>query len=100
MTSNGRIAAFAIAGLAVTSGVWMQFASADGSGFPLFMFAALVVVGTMFDAGYLARRRKTSGPWQRTTEREVDHQSGQILEVWYDPHSGERRYLPVGQSPD
>ena len=100
MTPNGRVAALVIAGLAAMGGVLVQAASAEGSGFPLFLFAALIVVGTVFDAGHLARKRRTRGNWQLTAEREVDHQSGQILDVWYDPVSGERRYLPTGQRPD
>ena len=100
MTPNGRIAALVIAGLAAMGGVLLQTASAGGGGFPLFVLAALVALGTVFDAGYLAKRRSTRGAWQRTFEREVDHQSGQILEVWYDPVTGERRYVPAGQRPE
>ncbi|MBX9885810.1 MAG: hypothetical protein K2X68_12645 [Novosphingobium sp.] len=100
MTPNGRIAALIVAGLAAIGGVLMQTVSTDGGGFPLFLFAALVALGTVFDAGYLAKRRSARGSWQRTAEREVDHQSGQILEVWYDPVTGERRYVPAGQRPD
>ena len=100
MTANGRIAALVIAGLAALGGVLVQVGSAKGGGIPLFLFAALILIGTVFDAGYLARRRSAQGAWQLTAEREVDHQTGQILEVWYDPVSGERRYLPTGQRPD
>lgn len=100
MTPNGRIAALVIAGLAAAGGVLVQASSAAGGGFPLFLFAALILLGTVFDAGYLARRRGHRGAWTLTAEREVDHQSGQILEVWYDPTSGERRYLPTGERPD
>lgn len=100
MTQNGRIAALVLAGFAAIGGVLVQTSSADGGGFPLFVFAALVVLGTVFDAGYLAKRRSARGAWQLTSEREVDHQSGQILEVWYDPVSGERRYMPAGHRPD
>lgn len=100
MTPNGRVAALVLAGLAAAGGLFIQTADAKGSGFPLFLFAALIVVGTVFDAGHLARKRRTRGNWQLTAEREVDHQSGQILDVWYDPVSGERRYLPTGQRPD
>ncbi len=100
MTPNGRIAALVIAGFAAIGGVLVQTTSPGGSGFPLLLLAALIVLGTVFDAGYLAKRRSARGAWQLTAEREVDHQSGQILEVWYDPTTGERRYLPTGQRPD
>jgi hypothetical protein len=100
VTPNGRIAGLVLAGLAAIGGVLMQAAGKDGGGFPLFVLAALIAVGTVFDAGYLERRRGPRGIWQLTAEREIDHQSGQILEVWYDPISGERRYLPTGERPD
>ncbi len=100
MTPNGRIAALVLAGLAMAGGLFIQIADAKGGGFPLFLFAALIVIGTVFDAGYLARRRGGRGAWQLTAEREIDHQSGQILDVWFDPVSGERRYLPSGERPD
>lgn len=100
MTPNGRIAALVLAGLAAAGGVLVQVGSGAGGGFALFVLAALILLGTVFDAGYLARRRSARGAWQLTAEREVDHQTGQILEVWFDPISGERRYLPSGERPD
>lgn len=100
MTPNGRMAALVVAGLAAAGGLYVQTVDARGGGFPLFLFAALIMIGTVFDAGYLARRRGGQGTWQLTAEREIDHQSGQILEVWFDPVSGERRYLPMGERPD
>lgn len=100
MTPNGRIAALAIAGLAAAGGLFVQTANGKGGGFPLFLFAAMIVIGTVFDAGYRSRRRGGRGAWQLTAEREIDHQSGQILDVWFDPVTGERRYLPSGERPD
>ena len=31
--------------------------------------------------------------WQRTGERFIDPETGQLTEVWYQPVSGERRYV-------
>ncbi|GEN98274.1 hypothetical protein NSE01_01070 [Novosphingobium sediminis] len=100
MTPNGRAVALAIAVLAALGGLFLQASALDGGGFPLLLFAGLILVGTLFDAGYLAKKRHRRGVWQLTSEREVDHQSGQILKVWFDPVSGERRYLPSGERPD
>jgi hypothetical protein len=36
-----------------------------------------------------------AGNWQRTSERFEDPETGQIVEVLYDPTSGERRYAPA-----
>jgi len=100
VTPNGRIAALILSGLAAAGGVAVQARGAQGGGLPLLILAALILLGTLFDAGYLARRRSGRGVWQLTPEREIDHQTGQILAVWYDPVSGERRYLPSGERPD
>ena len=38
------------------------------------------------------------GPgWQRTEERFVDPSTGEKLEVWFDPASGERAYVRARQ---
>lgn len=97
MTSNGRLAALAIAGAMVLGG--MTLTAFEGEGWPLILMAAVVFIGTLFDGGYRGRRRAANGQWQRTGEREVDHQTGEIVEVWYDPVSGERRYERAGQDP-
>lgn len=93
MTRNGRIAALVLAAAMVCGGVALEGSTGGGAG--LFVFAALIVLGTVFDAGYRGRRRSPHGQWQRTGEREVDHETGAIIEVWYDPLTGERRYEPT-----
>jgi hypothetical protein len=35
--------------------------------------------------------------WELTKEKFVDHETGQLLEVWIDPLTGERRYEPAGR---
>lgn len=95
MTRNGRIAALVLAVAMVCGGVVLEGSTGGGAG--LFVFAALIVIGTVFDAGYRRRRGSSHSQWQRTGEREIDHETGAIIEVWYDPLTGERRYEPVGQ---
>ncbi|ODU70760.1 MAG: hypothetical protein ABT11_06665 [Novosphingobium sp. SCN 66-18] len=93
MTRNGRIAALVVAVAMVCGGVALEGSSGGGAG--LFVFAALIVIGTVFDAGYRGRKGSSHGQWQRTGEREIDHETGAIIEVWYDPLTGERCYKPV-----
>ena len=95
MTRNGRIAALVLAAVLAGGGMALEWSSGGGAG--LFVLAALIVLGTVFDAGYRGRRRPLHGQWQRTGEREIDHETGAIIEVWYDPLTGERRYEPVEQ---
>ena len=97
MTRNGRIAALTLAGIAALGGFFLQSTGANGGG--LFVLAALVVIGTVFEVRYRGSKAPAHGQWQATGEREVDHETGTVLEVWYDPVSGERCYVPAGQLP-
>ena len=97
MSRTGRIAALVLAGLAAAGGVLLQLAGSSGGG--LFGLSVLIVIGTVFEVRYRGSKSAARGQWQQTGEREVDHETGTILEVWYDPVSGERRYVPTGQLP-
>ena len=64
--------------------------------FPLGAFVALILVWLVFrSAGY--KRRPLDAPpgkdWNLTDERFVDPQSGELVEVWYRPRTGERAYV-------
>ena len=78
---------------------------------------ALALVGTFFDAGawpavfwtgivvlalaierrrYGAAQSDRPGPgWQQTGERFFDDATGHRVEVWFDPATGERRYVQI-----
>ena len=43
---------------------------------------------------YQARTATQGGDWQKTEERFVDPESGQTMQVFYNPRTGERRYGP------
>jgi membrane protein implicated in regulation of membrane protease activity len=42
---------------------------------------------------------RRSGKWERTGERFVDPATGRVTEVFYNPDTGERDYVEVGQDP-
>lgn len=44
---------------------------------------------------YKARNSEPGGDWQKTDERFVDPESGQTMQVFYNPRTGERRYEPA-----
>jgi hypothetical protein len=56
------------------------------------LFGALVLIGTFFEQRYRARRATGSG-WLNTAERFVDPTSGRLIEVRYNPKTGERAYV-------
>jgi hypothetical protein len=61
------------------------------------VLGAVIVLATLFERWrYQNRNASVDGEWQPTGERFVDPETGQNVEVLYDPQSGERRYRPIG----
>jgi hypothetical protein len=67
-------------------------------GFQLVLLGAIVVLGVALEARRY-RGRVGPGRWQATTERFVDPSTGRLMEVQFDPATGERRYVDVGPGP-
>ena len=58
--------------------------------------ALVALVWLLFRSGGYKRKPLdyTPGPgWTRTDERFIDPSSGETLEVWFHPDSGERQYV-------
>jgi hypothetical protein len=58
--------------------------------------AALVLIWLLFRSGGYKREPLDAPPgrdWTFTGERFVDPKSGELLEVWQQPHTGERAYV-------
>jgi hypothetical protein len=56
----------------------------------------VVLIWFVFRTGGYKRTPLDAPPgpgWQRTDERFIDPSSGEPLEVWFDPESGERAYV-------
>jgi len=74
----------------------------DAGGFALAAMGGLIVASVLLEGRY---RRGSgqgmggSGRWQETGEREIDSETGQPMAVWFDPVSGARCYLPLGERP-
>jgi hypothetical protein len=68
-------------------------------GWQLLGFSLLVLLGTLFERWRYRRvSERADGQWQRTSERFLDPATGQPVEVFFNPHTGERRYV-TGDSP-
>jgi hypothetical protein len=62
------------------------------------VFGGLLTFGTLFERWqYKAAQTPRSARGQPTGERFVDPQSGDLMEVWYDPATGERSYVRIGK---
>ena len=60
----------------------------------------LLILGTLFERWRYTRSDEAGGKrWESTGERFTDPKTGKIVEVMYDPTTGERRYVePKGGS--
>ena len=61
----------------------------------------VVLIWALFRSGGYKRTplERPPGPdWQQSDERFVDPSSGEVLEVWFQPNSGERAYVRAGNS--
>jgi hypothetical protein len=93
MTRNGRILALVIAAAAIAGGLLLFHA---GGGIPLLVLGALILLTVFLEPRYRGALPGPMGPgWQQTSERFRDDESGDWLEVWFDPETGERRYVPI-----
>jgi hypothetical protein len=64
--------------------------------FPLGIFLALILIWFFFRRSGYKRHPLDAPPgpdWKFTGERLLDPPSGEMLEVWYSPRTGERAYV-------
>ena len=67
----------------------------------LAVIIAVALVWAFFRQGGYKRDALTAPPgpgWVKTDERFVDPTSGETLDVWFDPKTGERAYVRAGRS--
>ena len=67
------------------------------SGAELLALGALGILGTVFERWRYRKHLPPSARWEPTAERFEDPATGEVMEVLYDPVSGERRYEPVNR---
>ena len=76
-------------------GVILLLRGVPGPGAYALGLGGLIVLGTAFERWrYRPDDPRPGTGWPRTGERFEDPQSGKTLQVFYDPRSGERRYVP------
>lgn len=87
---------------ALTAGVLLGVCGialwAVGGGPVLLIVGAVVLVTAVLEPiyGHIVRRPPVGGRWQPTDEKFVDPESNQLVTVWYNPATGERRYVAEG----
>jgi hypothetical protein len=101
MSDNARLVAL-IAGIGALLGGGAMMAATGGGGFPLAIVGLLVLASLVWERRYGRQGRQKSIPhsdWQLTDEKFIDDETGEAVEVWIDPLTGERRYEPLGSHP-
>ncbi|HET6893957.1 MAG TPA: hypothetical protein VFH72_01075 [Candidatus Baltobacteraceae bacterium] len=59
----------------------------------LLVFGVLIVASLVFERRYRRNRmRSATQPWEPTGERFMDPSSGKLVQVYYNPKTGERDY--------
>jgi len=87
--------ALLIIGLLLTGiGLVLLMARSTPSGVPYLIWGAIIVIAVLCERWRYRRiTHANCEEWQRTGESFEDHETGQTVEVLYDPVSGERRYV-------
>jgi len=81
----------------IAAGAVLIIEGLRGPGIYLLIVAAAVCLGTLFERWrYRQEEARPDAHWQRTGERFEDPHTGKPIEVFYDPGSGERRYVSGG----
>jgi hypothetical protein len=98
MSANARVLILAIGALLLFGGTLLTVLGGGGIG--LMIAGALVMLSVVLERRYGrpgTMPRVEHSDWELTKEKFVDHETGQLLEVWMDPLTGERRYEPAGR---
>ncbi len=81
--------------LMLVVGVLMLFAQ-PANAFPLLLFGGLLTLSAVFERWrYKQPKTAAAARGSATGERFIDPESGALMEVWYDPATGERSYVKV-----
>lgn len=85
-------------GLALIAGALLAVCGiavwASSGGFFLLVASAVVIVTALLEPIYgRTVARPIGGNWRQTDEKFVDPETGELVTVWFDPATGERRYV-------
>jgi len=83
---------------ACVAGAFLLVGRANGVLIAIYLLvnATLITVGILFERGrYQPKTGTSEHEWQQTGERFVDPSTGKLMEVHYNPKTGERTYKVV-----
>jgi len=88
-----RAVLLVIAGLCIAAGVLVGLLGGGHHGLPALLFGLALLLGIVFERWRYRTASRPDARWQKTSERFTDPHTGQLVEVFYDPQSGERLYV-------
>jgi len=94
-----RGAVLLLAGACFAAGVVVWALGGGAHGVGALIFGVVLLLGVIFERWRYRSAPRPDAPWQKTGERFSDPQTGRVVEVYYDPQSGERRYLGADGKP-
>jgi hypothetical protein len=85
-------------------GVGLIAVGVHAPGWQAFFVGVILLIGTLFERWRYRRIGDLPrGDWQQTGEQFFDPSTGEPVDVLFDPHTGERRYVagkaPVAKDP-
>jgi len=81
-----------VAGLCVLAfGLFVARFSSIGA-MPWLIFGGALLLGTLFEGGYRPRVRSSADSFEPTGEKFIDPGTGKLVDVVYNPKTGEREY--------
>ena len=87
-------AAVLLFGIVLLLGGALAVGNAVVPGWSALVLGGLIVIGLLAErVVYKPLSHKPAPGWQRTGERFVDDATGKVVEVFYDPTSGQRQYV-------
>lgn len=96
MTARTRLAL--TIGLIVLGLSLIGVALGRGPFWPFFLLALLILASALLEPLYgrlVGRSGLGHGAWRPSGERFIDPETGRLVEVWFEPSTGERRYVAV-----
>lgn len=95
-----RASVLVLAGALALAGAILLLRGLPVPGAYALALGALTMLGTVFERWrYRPRSPRPGAVWEPTGERFEDPQTGNTVQVFYDPRSGERRYVGDSERP-
>ena len=94
-----RTSLLGFAGALALVGAILLICGLAGPGAYALALGGMIVVGTAFERWRYRPNVQPGARWEPTGERFEDPHTGKTVQVFYDPRSGERRYVSDSELP-